>query len=114
MEKSTNYILTLSCDDQKAIVSSVTGFLSEHGGFILESAQYGDPETNRFFMRVVFTLENKDADLSKKFDDIIAKKFNMEWQWQDTSKKHRLLVMVSKFSHCLSDLLHRTSHNLFN
>ncbi len=110
-----SYILTLACDDKAGIVAEVTGFLRDHGGFITESAQYGDPETNRFFMRVVFNLQNDatNADqLEQKFIEKIAQPFSMDWQLHDRSKKAKLLVMVSKLGHCLSDLLHRATHDM--
>lgn len=110
----SHYILTLSCQDRKGIVASVSNFLSQHDGFITESAQYGDPETNRFFMRVMFTSSKAQATLKQLFADEIAKQFDMDWQWHDASKKNKLLIMVSKLSHCLSDLLHRTTQNMLD
>lgn len=114
MPAPTSYVLTLSCDDKSGIVAAVTGFLSNHGGFITESAQYGDPETGIFFMRVVFSLLKEDKTLKARFADTIATPFNMEWQLHDQNQKARLLVMVSRLSHCLSDLLHRVTNNMLD
>lgn len=100
----SEYILTLSCNDTHGIVAGVTGFLADHKGFIIESTQFGDPSTKRFFMRVHFSA---DMDLSKTFDDKVAKKFAMEWELHDCSKKQRVLLMVSQHLHCLNDILHR-------
>lgn len=97
------YILTLSCPDRSGIVAAVSGFLAEHGCNILESAQFGDEVSNKFFMRVVFVgAEN----LSEKFAEI-GKKFSMDWQIYDTAIKPKIVIAVSKASHCLNHILHR-------
>lgn len=109
---SKQYYLTLSCNDVKGIVATVTNFLAQHDGFIIESAQYGDPSTNRFFMRTVFEAGEKSPDeatLNQKFEQDVAKKFDMDWHLYSKSRKPRVLIMVSKDSHCLNDLLHRYS-----
>jgi formyltetrahydrofolate deformylase len=106
---SHTYTLTLSCRDTLGIVAAVSGFLSEHGCFILESGQFGDLSTERFFMRTQFTLTRdgmSEATLLQAFYPI-AERFAMEWQLRDSRVKPRLLLMVSKASHCLNDLLHR-------
>ncbi|MBN8544313.1 MAG: formyltetrahydrofolate deformylase [Alphaproteobacteria bacterium] len=100
----SEYILTLSCADTRGIVASVTGFLAEHEGFIIESTQFGDPSTQRFFMRVHFSA---NADLSAQFATKVAMPFAMEWQLHDTHIKPRVLLMVSQHLHCLNDVLHR-------
>ena len=97
------YILTLSCPDRSGIVAAVSGFLAQHDCNILESAQFGDEVSHKFFMRVVFS---GNSDLSKKFTDI-GIKFKMDWQIYDTSLKPKIVVMVSKSSHCLNHILHR-------
>jgi len=97
------YILTLSCEDKSGIVAAVSGFLAENGGFIVESAQFGDPSTKRFFMRVEF--ESKD-NLKDKFASI-AEQFNMDWDIFDESIRPRVLIAVSKAGHCLNNLLYR-------
>jgi formyltetrahydrofolate deformylase len=106
------YILTIACKDVRGIVAAVTGFLAEHYGFIIESAQFGDASTEKFFMRVEFALEAKAPriDAFKKiFTEKIAKRFGMEWAIVDKDSKSRVLVMVSKAGHCLNDLLYRHS-----
>jgi formyltetrahydrofolate deformylase len=107
-EKST-IILTISCPDTTGIIAAVSGFLSEHNAFITEAAQYGDEISKRFFMRCVFVLgplsPNK-AEL-EKFFSAIAERFQMIWHMHDGARKARLLVLVSKFDHCLNDLLYR-------
>ena len=103
---TTRYILTLSCADARGIVAKVTGFLAAKGGFILESTQFGDPSTGRFFMRVQFE-GGKETELKDTFAREVAAPFAMEWAMYDTARKPRLLIMVSKQMHCLNDLLHR-------
>jgi formyltetrahydrofolate deformylase len=97
------YILTLSCPDRSGIVAAVSSFLSENGCNILESAQFGDDVSNKFFMRVVFA---GSADLSSKFAEI-GKNFAMDWKIYDTAVKPKIVIMVSKSSHCLNHILHR-------
>lgn len=103
MTHANKYILTLSCPDKPGIVAAVSGFLAEHGCNILESAQFGDEVSNKFFMRVVFAGA---ADFSTKFDKV-GKNFAMDWQIYDTAKKPKIIIAVSKAGHCLNHLLHR-------
>jgi formyltetrahydrofolate deformylase len=106
----THYILTLSCQDVRGIVAAVAGFLAEQDGFIIESTQFGDPATERFFMRVHFAAGEKTpdvAELKEKFMQGVANPFAMEWQLTDASVKPRVAILVSKQLHCLNDLLHR-------
>lgn len=107
---TTTYILTLSCQDTRGIVAAVTGFLASHDGFIIESTQFGDPSTCRFFMRVQFSSGQATPagdDLRKRFAAEVADKFAMEWDIADAGKKARVVILVSKQLHCLNDLLHR-------
>ncbi len=104
------YILTLSCPDVRGIVASVTGFLAENFGFIIESAQFGDESTGQFFLRIEFSVEqggpNQDK-LKKLFYDKVAQRFSMQWDIAYKTQKSRVLIMVSNFGHCLNDLLYR-------
>lgn len=104
-----NFILTLSCPDQMGIVHAVSGFLFERGGNIVDSAQFDDQDSDRFFMRVHFEEHRPDVtlDVLKSEFAPIAEKFNMDWQLFDGRIKPRLLIMVSKIGHCLNDLLFR-------
>lgn len=104
------YILTLSCADVPGIVAAVSGFIAEQGGFIIESTQFGDPHTQRFFLRMDFQASEQTPDqpeLLDRFATQIAQRFNMHWHIWNANRKQRLLVMVSKFGHCLNDLMHR-------
>ena len=103
------FILTLSCTDRPGIVGAVGTFLASHQCNILESAQFGDAETQRFMMRVSFErLEGApppDA-LREAFAEVAAR-YGMQWALHDASVRPRVLIMVSKFDHCLNDLLYR-------
>ncbi|MGB6055721.1 MAG: formyltetrahydrofolate deformylase [Burkholderiaceae bacterium] len=108
------YILTLSCLDQRGIVHKVSGFLAEHGCNIINSAQFGDAQSQLFFMRVQFTAEDAaigDAALRADFA-ALANLLQMRWQLHDAAKKPRLMLMVSKIGHCLNDLLFRYKSGL--
>ena len=110
MEKQ-DFILTLSCSDQVGIVAGVTGALAQMQLFILELSQYSDPSTGKFFLRIHFetTQEIAEATIAKNFEEI-AKTFDMLWELHNTEYRPKALLMVSKHSHCLNDLLHRWSN----
>lgn len=103
-----DYILTLSCPDRTGIVYRVSGLLFELGCNILDSQQFGDDETGRFFLRVHFDLPRTTApeDLRARFSKL-AGEHAMDSQIHDARRKARLLIMVSKQGHCLNDLLFR-------
>jgi formyltetrahydrofolate deformylase len=103
------YILTLSCLDQRGIVHRVSGFLADHGCNIIDSAQFGDSHSKLFFMRVHFSAENPDvgdAALRSQFA-VLGASMQMNWKLNDARKKPRMTLMVSKIGHCLNDLLFR-------
>jgi formyltetrahydrofolate deformylase len=102
---NADFVLTLSCEDTLGIVHAVSGFLVEHGCNIVDSAQFGDPDTRRFFMRVAFTCPQA-ADLRVAFKPI-AQRFGMTFEIRDQAVKQRLAIMVSRHGHCLNDLLYR-------
>jgi formyltetrahydrofolate deformylase len=105
-----DFVLVLSCPDRPGIVHAVTGFLVGHGGNIVESQQFGDRLSGRFFMRIVFTVTGSvaAAALREDFADV-AGAFAMDYQVWDAAAPYRTLVMVSRQLHCLNDLLFRTS-----
>ncbi|MES2263282.1 MAG: formyltetrahydrofolate deformylase [Pseudomonadota bacterium] len=108
------YILTLSCLDQRGIVHRVSGFLADHGCNIIDSAQFGDQESRLFFMRVHFSLEDtgiNDALLRSDFAEL-ADTMQFDWQLRDARVKPRVMLMVSKIGHCLNDLLFRYKSGL--
>ncbi len=101
------HILTLSCPDRPGIVSRVTGLLFATGGNIREAAQFEDQETGRFFMRVVFTLpDTLTAALDARFQDL-GQEYAMDWSLRLADVPRKVLILVSKFDHCLADLLYR-------
>jgi len=107
----SKYILTATCPDTTGISASVFNYIHENDGFITSTSNYGDPSTNRFFIRVVFTgvgpKMGRLEDLKEKFQPI-ADRFSMQWEINDIMQKPRVLIAVSKFGHCLIDLLHKT------
>lgn len=108
---STSYILTLSCEDRVGIVAAVAGHLAKIGGFILDSQQYADLDAGSFFLRVEFKAAGDEfpetfADLRAGLEPI-AGAFDLDWDVVPASHKPKLLIAVSKGSHCLNDLLHR-------
>ncbi|MBB5390990.1 MULTISPECIES: formyltetrahydrofolate deformylase [unclassified Herbaspirillum] len=108
------YILTLSCLDQRGIVHRVSGFLADHGCNIIDSAQFGDGQSKLFFMRVHFASEDaamSDAQLRTDFG-VLGDALQMNWQLHDAAKKPRVMLMVSKIGHCLNDLLFRYKSGL--
>jgi formyltetrahydrofolate deformylase len=113
---SFTYILTLSCPDRTGIVHAVSGFLLERGGNIEEAAQYSDPATGLFFMRVRFTCADDgpaaSAQALRQDLTTLAAPFAMRWQLHDSSKAMATVLMVSKEGHCLNDLLFRWKSGL--
>ncbi len=103
------YIFTITCPDRKGIVAAVAGFLADHDCFITESTHFGDPISHRFFMRTVFRpgpLTPPIAEATQRFSRV-AERFEMVWGIHDARRKERVLIMVSRFDHCLNDLLYR-------
>jgi formyltetrahydrofolate deformylase len=105
------HILTLSCPDAKGLVYRVAERLFEQGCNILDSAQFGDPETGLFFMRV--HVEGPAALTPDAFGEafsVLADSHQMQWQFTPAHRKLKVLVLVSKFGHCLNDLLFRAAN----
>ncbi|UGQ14766.1 formyltetrahydrofolate deformylase [Yinghuangia sp. ASG 101] len=104
------YVLTLSCPDKRGIVHAVASFLMMTGCNIVDSQQFGDRDTGLFFMRVHFTAEeNVTLDALRAGFTAVGASFQMDWQIHDADSRMRVVVMVSKFGHCLNDLLFRAS-----
>ena len=98
-------VLTLSCPDQPGIVARVSTFLFESGANIIDAQQFDDKETGKFFMRVVF--DAVDLALVRDGFTPIGKMFAMEWSLRDTAQRLKVMLLVSKFDHCLADLVYR-------
>jgi formyltetrahydrofolate deformylase len=110
------FILTLSCPDQAGLVHAVTTFLVSHSGNILESRQFDDRLQDRFFMRVHFDVSDPGIsleDLRTGFGPV-SQAYGITWRLHDASTPTRVLIMVSRFGHCLNDLLFRKSTGALN
>ncbi|MFI9266693.1 formyltetrahydrofolate deformylase [Streptomyces werraensis] len=102
------YVLTLSCPDKQGIVHAVSSYLFMTGCNIEDSQQFGDHDTGLFFMRVHFSAEAPvTVDKLRASFAAIGDSFQMDWQINRADEKMRILLMVSKFGHCLNDLLFR-------
>lgn len=106
------YVLKVICPATSGIVAAVTSYLADANCYISEMSQFDDQSSETFFMRAVFRFNEGVADeveqLKAGFADV-AERFSMEWELVDTTKPTRVLLMVSKFDHCLRDILYR--HN---
>jgi formyltetrahydrofolate deformylase len=103
-------VLTLSCPDRPGIVQAVSTFVTGHGLNIVESHQFCDRDAARFFMRVAaegLTDGSPDLDVLRANFESVAREFAMDWRLVDARRRPRMLIMVSKFGHCLNDLLYR-------
>lgn len=103
------FVLTLACANRPGIVAAVAGHLSNAGLNILDAQQYDDTQTDRFFMRVVFDPVAGAVELEdlKHGFAPLAEEFGMTWTLRDPGTPRRVMLMVSKFDHCLADLLYR-------
>ena len=104
---SDPFVLTLSCADRPGITARVTSFLFERGGNILEAQQFNDRMSDAFFMRVEFDPGAISRDVFRAEFAPLASELAMEWKLSLRDRPRRVLIMVSKFDHCLADLLYR-------
>lgn len=103
-----HFVLTLSCPDRTGIVAAVANFLLDQRCNIVDSAQFGDAANKLFFMRVCFAPESSaQVETIRGLFKAIADRFAMQWAINDVAVKHRVMLLVSKFGHCLNDLLYR-------
>ena len=100
------HVLLLSCPDRPGIVAAVTATLAAHDANIEDSQQYKDSGTGRFFMRIHFTDPTGEADWHALLEPAAAA-YAMEWDVRPAAQRCRTLILVSKFGHCLNDLLFR-------
>ncbi len=108
------YVLTLTCPEAPGIVFAVSRFVMEHGGNISASHQFDDRLTDTFFMRVQFRAEDLSVESLRQDFEAIAHELMMSWQIHDVATPTRALLMVSKFGHCLNDLMFRTTTGALN
>ncbi len=104
----SRYVLTVACVSRRGIVAAIAAFLAENGCNITDSSQFDDMETDRFFMRVSFVSEEGVplAALRAGFEAVAAP-FAMTWAIHDEAERMKVVIMVSRFGHCLNDLLYR-------
>jgi formyltetrahydrofolate deformylase len=103
-----NFVLTVSCKSTRGIVAAISGYLAESGCNIVDSSQFDDLDTGKFFMRVSFISEEglSEADIRVGFTAVAAR-FDMAYEFHNSEKRMKVLLMVSRFGHCLNDLLYR-------
>lgn len=103
------YRLTVSCPDRTGIVAKVSNFLTTYNGWITEASYHADPQTGWFFMRNEIKASSLPFDLAafRTAFAPIANEFSMSWKVSDSAQKPRVVLMASKESHCLADILHR-------
>lgn len=104
----TKFCLTVTCPSKRGIVAAISTFLSDHACNITDSSQFDDKATDQFFMRISFVSEEA-ADIGALQNDFeaIAKELTMTYAFHDESEKMKVVIMVSRFGHCLNDLLYR-------
>ena len=108
----TEVVLSLTCPDKPGIVHAVAQFVFERGGDMLDSQQFVDRPSGRFFMRVHVLLDSPDVDVAQlraDFASTVAEPLDMQWTLTDTQQRQRVAILVSRFGHCLNDLLFRWS-----
>jgi formyltetrahydrofolate deformylase len=116
--ENTSFVLVASCPERMGVVYAISRFVMEKGCTIEESQQYSDPETGLFFIRMQFRPDNAGDRTSihslQESMSGIARDLQMNWKIQDASERPRLLIMVSKYGHCLNDLLFRATTGWLN
>jgi formyltetrahydrofolate deformylase len=112
MQFKADFVLLIACEDRKGIVAAVANSIASQDCNIVESSQYGDEATGRFFMRIA--MAGPPIMTVERFTEAfmpVATAFRLEWRIHDLRKKVRAMIMVSQGGHCLNDLLYRTSTN---
>ncbi|ACE89263.1 formyltetrahydrofolate deformylase 1 [Rhizobium phaseoli] len=103
-----SYVLTVSCKSTRGIVAAISSYLAEKGCNIIDSSQFDDLDTGKFFMRVSFISEEGLAGSAISADfAAVAAPFEMDYEFHDSESRMKVLLMVSRFGHCLNDLLYR-------
>jgi len=102
-------VLLISCPDRKGIVATISDFVFRHNGNILHADEHADEESNLFLMRVEFDPAGFDIDLANFSEHFspIAHKFEMQWRLARSNYRPKMIILVSKYDHCLVDLLYR-------
>jgi len=105
----SKYVLTLSCHNRPGIVAAISTYLFQSGGDIREAQQFDDVQTGKFFARIAFDVaeDGRQAETLQAGLNAVAEPFNMEWKLNNALTPKRVVLLVSKFDHCLVDLLYR-------
>ena len=111
---SKEYILRVKCPDKYGIVAKVSTTLNKSNLFILDSAHYGDPENKYFFMRAKLIYSENELDINKfsKFFNKECKSLKMNWSIKEAGYKPNTAIFVSKYGHCLRDLIYRVDSGI--
>ena len=107
-----SFILIFSCNDKAGIQSKVSTFLFERSAFLTDVKSFSDSETHTFFSRVVFNLSEDEFSINQIKEDFnsLAAEFDMDWEMDSADKKIKTIIAVSKYGHCLNDLLFRAKY----
>ncbi len=111
-----NYIFTGTCRAGSGVIAAVTGFLAERNCYICALEQFDDESTDKFFMRAVFRPQQGSPEINeiRRAFESVAAEFAMQWQIHDPKVPVKTLIMVSKYDHCLDDILYRLRKGEFN
>ena len=114
---ATSHILTLTCDDRPGIVHAVTAGLLDLGGNIVENTQFTDPDTNTFCMRTVVATDTPESSavaeaVAGRLTSVLDETADVTLRVRLQSRRPRVMIMVSKYDHCLVDLLYRWRNNM--
>ena len=107
MSAAGQFVITLSCPDRAGIVAAVSNHLAANQCNIVEAQQFGDAETGRFFMRLVFESAQHGLEPLRTGFEGFAPALKMQWTLRDRSQRRRVMLLVSRFDHCLADTLYR-------
>lgn len=101
------FVLNVSCLSRIGIVAAISGYLADNGCNIVDSSQFDDFDTRKFFMRISFLSGERSLDELMTGFSAVAGTFEMEYLFHDVAHRMKVLLMVSRFGHCLNDLLYR-------
>ncbi|MDH4580722.1 formyltetrahydrofolate deformylase [Pseudomonas sp. BN415] len=107
--QESTFILNVSCKAGTGILAAISTFLADRGCYICAVEQFDDETTEKFFMRAVFRMENQDISIGQMREEFVevSEKYGMTWRFYDAVEPVKTVIMVSKFDHCLNDLLYR-------
>lgn len=116
LENNMNAILLFTCPDQEGIVAKISQFIYNGGGNIIDLDEHVNQNQKFFSIRVVWSMKNFSIPVSQLHDafDVIGKEFNAHWRIEFSESKLRLAIFVSKYDHCLQEILWRYKMNEFD